>query len=76
MFFSFPNGMVVPFGPFREAFIKKYWKKSVKYLGTSNFNPKFLDQNDSKWPEKDFKHNLKKCTILLVGTPNSHKEKF
>ena len=30
------------------------------------FHPIFFYQNDSKWPEMDFKHNFKKCSIWSV----------
>ena len=34
------------------------------------FSPKiFFNQNDSEWPEMDFKHNFENCNILSVGPP-------
>ena len=34
------------------------------------FSPKtFFNQNDSEWPEMDFKHNFENCNILSAGPP-------
>ena len=37
----------------------------AKYWGT----PPFFTQNDSEWPEMDFKHNFKKSNIWSEGPP-------
>ena len=42
----------------------------AKYWDPPPFSPKiFFNQNDSEWPEMDFKHNFKNCNILSAGPP-------
>ena len=42
----------------------------AKYGTPPFFSPKFFFyQNDSEWPEMDFKHNFKKYGILSVRPP-------
>ena len=36
----------------------KYWDPPP------HFTQNFFNQNDSEWPEMDFKHNFKNCNIL------------
>ena len=47
----------------------KYWTPPTF------FTQNFFYKNDSEWPEMDFKHNFKKCNILLAVQLffNSHK---
>ena len=40
----------------------------AKY-GDNIFHLNFFFQNDSEWPEMDFKHNFIKCNILTRETP-------
>ena len=37
-----------------------------------HFSPKILYQNDSEWPEMDFKHNFKKSNIWSAGPPHDN----
>ena len=50
------------FGTFGEKM--SYTLKNLKIQKSPHFQPKLVFyQNDSEWPEMDFKHNLKNCNI-------------
>ena len=48
----------------------------AKYWTPHFFHLKFFYQNDSEWPEMDFKHNFKKVWNFVGQTPPLRYGKF